>query len=208
MFSNTPTGTIWHWMFFRCFDTIVPGNLTVIFDVLGPRFLPSIQFWITTKLFVNAFALPQLFSFAKFVTFFEVVQIQNMLFVVLFPGGAFCWIQVSWSSDLTRRTVGTQGLNLSLCLFIWWRFLVGGVICFFFIRPMLPVSGILMFLNLHIVGMWWEGLAQARANRLWWVQQIFTILQDIFRLNCCSWRCSVYSYNVRPPSYKLVYKPQ
>jgi hypothetical protein len=77
-------------MFFRCFDTIVPGNLTVIFDVLGPRFLPSIQFWITTKLFVNAFALPQLFSFAKFVTFFEVVQIQNMLFVVLFPGGAFC----------------------------------------------------------------------------------------------------------------------
>lgn len=127
MFSNTPTGTIWHWMFFRCFDTIVPGNLTVIFDVLGPRFLPSIQFWITTKLFVNAFALPQLFSFAKFVTFFEVVQIQNMLFVVLFPGGVFCWIQVSWSSDLTRRTVGTQGLNLSLCLSCLFVYSFGGV---------------------------------------------------------------------------------
>jgi hypothetical protein len=50
-----------------------------------------------------------------------------MLFVVLFPGGAFCWIQVSWSSDLTRRTVGTQGLNLSLCLSCLFVYSFGGV---------------------------------------------------------------------------------
>lgn len=152
IFSNTPTGAIWHWMFFRCFDTIVPGNLTVIFDVLGSRFLPSIQFRITTKLFLNAFALPQLFSFAKFVTFFEVVQIQNMLFVVLFPGSALCWIQVSWSSDQARTTVGTKGLNLSLCLFIWWRYLVGGVIFIFSYDQCYPYLVSWCFLTFILLG--------------------------------------------------------